>query len=179
MNFKSIVKKILLFLAAVLVIIQFIRPEKNISGNIDQDISKQYAVNTEVQAILKKACYDCHSNTTVYPWYAGIQPAAWWLADHVNEGKGELNFNAFLAYPLYRQFHKMEEVAEVLEEGEMPLSSYTLIHRNAILSEAEKNLLMQWSRNVRDTMTARYPADSLISPKKRAEAKEEQESESE
>lgn len=166
MNLKGILKITGMVLLIALVVIQFFRPEKNISGNIDKDIRNAYPVSEEVNAILKSACNDCHSNTTVYPWYSNIQPVAWWLADHVNEGKRKLNFNEFLSYRSYRQYHKMEEVAEVLAEDEMPLESYTIVHRDAKLSQEHKEILMHWSRSILDSMEARYPNDSLVKPLK-------------
>ena len=167
MKIKSFIKNSLLVLALVLLAIQFIHPEKNTSGINAQSIEKKFPVNAEISAVLKTACNDCHSNTTVYPWYSKIQPVAWYLSDHVNDGKKHLNFDEFLSYPLYRQYHKLEEIDEMIVEDEMPMTSYTLIHRNAKLTEDQKQMLIQWSKNLRDSMEQWYPADSLISPKKR------------
>ena len=134
---------------AALLIIQFIKPERNISdAPTPNDISNKHAVPAEVDAILKSACYDCHSNNTHYPWYANIQPVAWWLADHVNEGKREINFNEFLTYKPKKAHHKMEEVAEMVNEGEMPLQSYTIVHRDASLSDAQRKLVADWALGV-------------------------------
>ena len=83
---KKILKKSFQILLLVFIIIQFIRPAKNKSEGIsNNDISKIYPVPENVQAILKTSCYDCHSNNTVYPWYASIQPVSWWLDDHIQE----------------------------------------------------------------------------------------------
>ena len=164
---KPILKTIGIALLIVLAAIQFIRPEKNIATSpAEQHISKVQPVPADVDALLKKGCYDCHSNNTVYPWYNNIQPVAWWLNDHVQDGKKHLNFDAYTSYNLRRQFHKMEEIEEQVKEGEMPMTSYTLIHSDAKLTEAEKNTLINWSIAFRDTMKAQYPIDSLIKPKK-------------
>ncbi len=160
-------KKVLIALFVILLVLQAFRPEKNISGKKENDISTLYAVPAEVDQILVKACNDCHSNQTVYPWYAEIQPLAWWLDDHVKDGKKHLNFNEFASYRLAKQFHKLEEVYDEVKGGEMPLESYAVVHRNAILTNEEKDILMNWSIAVRDTMKARYPADSLIMKKKK------------
>lgn len=160
-------KKLLLALFVVLLVLQAFRPEKNNSGNKENDISSLYPVPENVEQILVKACNDCHSNSTVYPWYAEVQPIAWWLDDHVIEGKKHLNFNEFASYRLAKQFHKLEEVFDEVKGGEMPLESYTVIHRDAKLSVEERNILMDWSFAVRDTMKARFPADSLILKKKK------------
>lgn len=160
-------KKVLLALLVVFLILQAFRPEKNLSGNKENDISTLYTVPAEVDQILVKACNDCHSNKTEYPWYAEVQPVAWWLDDHVKDGKKHLNFNEFASYRLAKQYHKLEEVIDEVKEGEMPLESYTVVHRNANLTMEEKNILVNWSMAVRDTMKARYPADSLIMKKKK------------
>ena len=143
------VKKILILLLVVLVVIQFIRPEKNSATAVSEnDITAYYTVPENVQSILKKACYDCHSNNTEYPWYANIQPIGWWLQDHINEGKEELNFSEFGTYSAKKAAHKMEEVGEMVGEGEMPLESYTLIHKDAVLTHEEAETLIKWSKQI-------------------------------
>jgi Haem-binding domain len=167
--FKKVMKKVLLVLLAAFVIIQFFRPAKNTASGPEayaKDISKVHAVPADVQLILQKACNDCHSNNTEYPWYSNIQPVAWWLNDHVQEGKKELNFSEFAGYNLRRQYHKLEEVEEQVKEGEMPLSSYTVIHKEAKLTETEKNALYNWVNALRDSMRNVYPIDSLERKKK-------------
>lgn len=157
-------KRVLLFLLAAFVIIQFFRPAKNTASGPEayaNDITKVHAVPADVQLILQKACYDCHSNDTHYPWYSHIQPVTWWLADHIKEGKKELNFSEFAGYSLRRQYHKLEEVEEQVKEGEMPLNSYTLIHSKAKLTDAEKQSLYSWVNTLRDSMRTVYPIDSL------------------
>jgi hypothetical protein len=157
-------KKILLVLLAAFIVIQFFRPVKNINTSAaatTNDISKVFSVPDNVHSILKTSCYDCHSNNTYYPWYAAIQPAAWWLQDHVDEGKKEVNFDEFATYSPRRQFKKFEEIIKQVKEEEMPLSSYTLIHRNAILNKEQSTTLTTWATAQQDSMKAKYPADSL------------------
>jgi hypothetical protein len=156
------IKKILLGLALVLVLIQFVRHPKNDTGAKQNDIATLYPMPNEVKMIVDKACADCHSNKTVYPWYASIQPFAYLVNDHVVDGKKHFNFNEFASYRIAKQNHKLEEVIEQIKEGEMPMESYTLIHQNAKLSDTEKNTLIQWCQNIMDTLKANYPADSLI-----------------
>ena len=134
-------KKILIVLLVLIIVIQFFKPSKNLSSaKSPNDISRVYNVPENVSVILDKACNDCHSNNTVYPWYAEIQPVAWWLNNHIEEGKDELNFSEFTSYAPARQYHKLEEIKKQIDEGEMPLSSYTLIHTNAKLTNAEKTI---------------------------------------
>lgn len=155
------IKKILIGFVVVFVALQFIRPERNESAEVSKDISTKYPMSDTVKQIITKACADCHSNKTVYPWYASVQPLSSWLAHHVDEGKHEINFNEFASYRIGKQNHKLEEVIEQVKEGEMPLSSYTLIHKEARLTEDEKSILIQWCQNIMDTIKATYPADSL------------------
>ena len=159
-------KKILIGLLVIFVIAQAFRPAKNNSGEKTKDISVSYVVPEDVKAILAKACNDCHSNNTRYPWYAEVQPAAWWLSDHIKDGKRHLNFNEFDGYRIARQYKKLEECIEQVKEGDMPLSSYTIIHKDAILTDSEKQTLFNWCEVIRDSIKARYPADSLVIKKK-------------
>jgi hypothetical protein len=166
---KKIIKPIALVLLAALIIIQFFKPERNLSSSetiAANDISKLYPVPQEVASILKTSCYDCHSNNTHYPWYSNFQPVAWWLADHVKEGKGELNFSEFASYRIGKQYRKLEKMNSEVKEGEMPLESYTFIHGDAKLNPAQKEKLMSWASEIRDSIKAHYPADSLQRPKR-------------
>lgn len=157
-------KKILLGLGAILVIIQFIRPEKNLSDDQTYAVATKYAVPDNVKSILKVACDDCHSNKTEYPWYANIQPVAWFLDHHVTDGKRHLNFSNFTSRPVAYQNHKFEETIEMIKENEMPLPSYTYfgLHSGAKLTEDQKQILIKWAETNMDSLKAQYPADSLI-----------------
>ncbi|WP_276371001.1 heme-binding domain-containing protein [Chryseolinea sp. H1M3-3] len=166
---RSWKSKVLLIIIAIIVIIQFIRPEKNVSSEPSPtDISTKYSITDPVKGVLEKACTDCHSNNTRYPWYSQVQPIAWWMNDHVEEGKGELNFSTFTSRPLAIQFHKFEEVVETVKEGEMPLPSYTWVgmHPEAKLSQEEKDLLIHWAEEQMNAMKQQYPADSLVRKKR-------------
>ena len=156
------IKKILLALAILLVVIQFIRPTKNLSADAGKDVSTAYPLPADVKAIFERACYDCHSNSTVYPWYAEIQPVGWWLSNHVNDGKRHFNLNNFASMKVALQKKKMEDCLEQIKDDDMPLSSYTLIHRNAKLSAGDKELINNWCHSIIDTLQAKYPPDSLI-----------------
>ncbi|KAA8473881.1 heme-binding protein [Arcticibacter tournemirensis] len=147
------VKKGFLFLSGVLVFIQFIQPVHNISVQAGPaDISRIYPMPATVQGILKTSCYDCHSNNTNYPWYASIQPGGWWLDSHIKKGKQELNFNEFGNYSLRRQQSKLRAVSNSIKDGTMPISSYTLIHINAKLSKAERELILNWIAKTNDSL---------------------------
>lgn len=144
------VRKIALLLAALLVLIQFIRPEKNANPELSTaDISQVYAMPAAVKNILVQSCYDCHSNHTRYPWYAHIQPVAWWLNSHIQEGKEHLNFSEFGTYPAKKANHKLEEVEEAVTDGWMPLDSYLWVHRDARLTADQAQAVADWARELR------------------------------
>ena len=156
------VKKIVFVLLIILIVIQFFHPARNkAEGGQPNKVSTLYPVSSEVKSILDKACMDCHSNNTAYPWYSKIQPVDWWMTHHVNEGKRELNFDEFATYNLRRQYHKLEEVMKQVKDNEMPISSYTWIHKDAILTTAEQNGLINWADSIRNEMKRKYPIDSL------------------
>lgn len=144
------VKKMALLFAALLVLIQFIRPEKNANPELSTaDISQVYTMPAAVKNILVQSCYDCHSNNTRYPWYAHIQPVAWWLNSHIQEGKEHLNFSEFGTYPAKKANHKLEEVEEAVTDGWMPLDSYLWVHRDARLTAEQAQAVADWARELR------------------------------
>jgi len=138
-------KKIILGLVVLLVLIQFIRIDKT---NPPVDKSKDFITLTkpsdEVKGILVTSCYDCHSNETTYPWYTNVAPLSWWLKNHINEGREHLNFSEWATYTEKRQQHKLDECMEEVHEGEMPLSSYSMMHKEAELSPAQREALNTW-----------------------------------
>jgi hypothetical protein len=148
-------RKVLLGLLVILVVIQFIRPEKNQSTGVSpNDITTKYAIPATVQPVLKRACFDCHSNNTTYPWYDNIQPVSWWLNNHIKEGKDELNFSEFASYSPKKARHKLEEVGEAVTEGWMPLGSYLWIHHEAALKPEEAKLIANWASQLRSQIPA-------------------------
>ncbi|SIP94512.1 heme-binding domain-containing protein [Chryseobacterium sp. RU33C] len=150
MKTSSLIKTGAGFIVLLLIVIQFFDTDKNIAAVPSENaIEKHYQVPDHVQGLLKTSCYDCHSNTTAYPWYNNIQPVKWWLADHVNSGKRHLNFDEFNCYSKEKKLKKLDEVAETIREGEMPLTSYTFVHQNAKLSDTQKSEIEQWVKEVK------------------------------
>ncbi|MDG1729422.1 MAG: heme-binding domain-containing protein [Algibacter sp.] len=143
----SVLKKILIGLLLLFVIMQFFRPEKNIDSNDSlTTFIKETKPSTKVQNILSKACYDCHSNNTNYLWYNNITPINFWMANHIKEGKDELNFSEWASYSTKRKKHKMEEVYEEVEEKHMPISPYLITHSEANLTDEEIKQLVDWAK---------------------------------
>lgn len=154
-------RKIALIVVILLILIQFFKPQENRSQSAQPgSIALQYEVPDQAGSILKKACFDCHSNNTRYPWYSRVQPVAWYLSYHVNDGKKELNFDEFSTYSFKKQDHKLEEVVETVEKGEMPIESYTLMHREAALSPEERQILIGWARNLRGQIRQKITASA-------------------
>ncbi|SDG34736.1 heme-binding domain-containing protein [Epilithonimonas hungarica] len=145
MKTSSLIKTGAGFVILLIIAIQFFDTDKNISATPSENaIEKHYQVSSHVQSLLKTSCYDCHCNNTAYPWYNHIQLVKWWLADHVNSGKRHLNFDEFNTYTKERKLKKLDEIVETVKEGEMPLSSYTIIHHNAKLSSTDKSEIEKW-----------------------------------
>ena len=126
-----------------LVVIQFFPVTLNESDTVPQsDFMIVNQVPATINNQLQVSCYDCHSNNTDYPWYSKIQPAAWYLEDHIKEGRDELNFNEWDTYSSRRKNSKLRSIIKQIESGEMPLDSYTLIHGGARLdSTAVKEII--------------------------------------
>lgn len=141
-----------LFLLAF-VAIQFFPTERNQSEMVPKvDFLLVNNPPQNISAILQESCYDCHSNNTDYPWYNRIQPVAWYMEDHVKHGKSELNFNTWDELTDRRKKSKLKSIINQVKDDEMPLYSYTLIHRDAILSELEKTLLIDYMEQIRDRL---------------------------
>lgn len=141
-----IVRRILWGLAALLIVLQFFQIDKT---NPETDPSKDFFTLVgdapeDVAYLVKTVCYDCHSHETKYPWYTYIAPINWWIKDHINHGREKLNFSTFGDYPARRAAHKLEECYEEIENGKMPLKSYTWMHTEARLTPQQETLLINW-----------------------------------
>jgi hypothetical protein len=138
-------KNIAVFLVFLLLTIQSIRIDKTTDPvNPATDFIALTSANSEVANSLKIACYDCHSNQPTYPWYSNIAPVSWWIKHHIDEGSHHLNFSIWGTYKEKRKNHKLDECIEMIEEGEMPMSSYTIMHSEAKLTDAQKLQLVEF-----------------------------------
>ena len=142
-------KKILIGLLVVLVAIQFFQIDKtNPVADEKLDFLVMNNTSPEIATQIKASCYDCHSNQSVYPAYTYVQPVGWFVKNHIEEGKEHLNFSEFGNYSAKKQAHKLEESYEMIEKGEMPLSSYTIIHKEAVLDEAQQTALINYFKEI-------------------------------
>ncbi|WP_298511449.1 heme-binding domain-containing protein [uncultured Kordia sp.] len=146
----KILKKIAVLALIVLVILQFFGPERNEGDITDlEPFIQETNMPSSVAATLKVACYDCHSSNTRYPWYSNIEPISYWMAEHIEHGKDELNFSEWSSYTAKRKDHKLEEIIEEIEEGHMPLPSYLWTHSDAELSETQIKEIDAWVKEAR------------------------------
>lgn len=137
-----------LILVVLLFAIQFIQPERNLSEQMQEnDMLYSLDVPAQVAVLLKNSCYDCHSESTHYPWYSRISPVSWFLNRHIEEGKEALNFNEYAGLKLRKQIGALSSLCEVLESGSMPLPSYLIIHRGAVLGDEDIAEICDWSES--------------------------------
>ncbi|MFK7813548.1 MAG: heme-binding domain-containing protein [Maribacter sp.] len=143
------IKKILTLALVVLVLLQFYRPKKNDAEYRDvSSFEAETQPTPEIKTILESKCYDCHSNKTEYPWYAEIAPISILIADHVEEGNEHFNVSKWDSYEAKKKDHKLDELIEEVEEGEMPEKGYALIHGG--ISDQEKEALISWTQKTRE-----------------------------
>lgn len=152
---KSLIKRILLVLLLVIIVMQFFRIDKNNPPVVkSEDLISITKPPAEIEKMLRSACYDCHSNETVYPWYSNVAPVSWMLEHHVEEGREHLNFSKWGTLSVKKQNHKMHECAEEVAEGEMPMNSYTWTHSDASLSATQKKTLSDWFNSQKGSGTS-------------------------
>jgi hypothetical protein len=140
-------KWIFLVLVVVFVVIQAVRPDLT-NPRVDPAQAIQN-VPPHVDAILRRSCYDCHSNETRWPWYAQVAPVSWMLKHDVDEGRQELSFSEFATYSPKRTARKLKGICEEVKEGEMPMTGYLVLHPDAKLSDADKQTLCTWAAALR------------------------------
>jgi Haem-binding domain len=149
---NRILKRTLLVTAAGLLVAQFVGPRRtNPPSDPAKSLARKTSIPRDVDAILTRSCRNCHSNETRWPWYAYVAPPSWSVIGHVNEGRAHLNFSDWT--------HSSEEGADLLDgvckeirRGRMPVPSYTWIHRDAALSDADKKRLCRWAADAADDL---------------------------
>jgi len=133
-------------LIVLLVVLQFFRPERNSAPvETEQDMLAVVSPPEHIATLLKDACYDCHSNQTLYPWYEKISPVSWALSQHIKEGKMDLNFSEYGSMDQVDRIGLLVETCDVLDAGTMPLQSYMLFHKNARVSQEEREMICNWT----------------------------------
>lgn len=150
---KKIIKKIL-FIGLIIFLLMQLYPAQNIGfeQDINANFTEVYNVPKNVEIILRTSCYDCHSNNTNYPWYSYIQPARFFMESHIAAAKKNLNFNEFGVYSKRKQESKLDRIVKQIKSNEMPLASYTLIHKNARLTTVQKKEVINWISQLKDSL---------------------------
>ena len=152
---SSLLKRIVLGLVVVFAGMQLFRPDRtNPPVDSAQAVEATATVPPEVDAVFRRACFDCHSSETRWPWYSGVAPMAWGVADHVEEGRAAFNFSQWGAYPVRKRLAILEKVCDEVREGKMPLKQYLWLHRDATLSEADWKSVCDWSTDEADRLAA-------------------------
>ncbi len=143
---KRLLRIILISLVGFLIIIQFIPNElpESTSEN-QQDLFNVEQVPNNIRLSLTKACYDCHSNQTVYPWYSYIAPMSWLVAKDTRVGREKLNFSEWGNQKKRSKIKSLSEIAEEIENGNMPFPAYLIIHQDAKLNKNDKENLIKWT----------------------------------
>ncbi|WP_179352479.1 heme-binding domain-containing protein [Winogradskyella vidalii] len=146
----KIVKKIAVLLLVIFIGAQFFRPDKN-KGDSTAVIAFFDDTNPpkDVKLILENTCLDCHSDYTYYPWYSHITPVNYWMADHITHGKTHFNMSRWKSYSEAKKDEKLDELIKMVEAKKMPLTSYTWLHKDADLSQAQIDAVVSWANNVR------------------------------
>lgn len=137
---KKALKIGILVLAAAFLLAQTIRTERS-----NPPISSDISCDPGVRSLLRKACYDCHSNETIWPWYSGIAPFSWLVTNDVREARRHLNFSEWGGYDSDTRLYKLKGIAEEVREGEMPLWYYSIVHKGARLDAAERDRILSWA----------------------------------
>ena len=140
LQFGRLLRWGVLALCVAFVVIQFV-PVNRANPPVESDVP----ATPEARSVLRRACYDCHSNETVWPWYSRIAPVSWIIAYDVREGRAELNFSTWNRLSPEKQAKEMRESWKEVAEGEMPTSIYVVLHPEAKLSPADKSVLQTWS----------------------------------
>ncbi|TDD97080.1 heme-binding domain-containing protein [Flavobacterium cellulosilyticum] len=148
---KKGIKKVLYVGLIIFLLMQLYQPARNQSYEQvnTANFTKVYQVPKNIETILRTSCYDCHSNNTNYPWYSYLQPTRFFMESHINKGKNNLNFDEYGNYSSRKQLTKLDRIVKQIKSSEMPLSSYTLIHRNAILTSTQKEEVINWVNSVK------------------------------
>lgn len=149
---KSSIQKILkwtaIALAGVFAALQFIRPARtNPPVDDSRTIQSHTRMTPEVAAILDRSCNDCHSNQTRWPWYSNVAPVSWFVVDHVNAGRKEMNLSDWAEYDPSHQRGLLKDICQEAKSGAMPLSSYLRLHQEAKLSNEDVQVLCDWANN--------------------------------
>ncbi len=138
-------KKLSLIALIVFIGIQFI--PMNVPADLPTKADQALEAPENVTAILKRACFDCHSSHTTFPWYSSIAPVSIFTKWHVKEGREHLNFSTWNEYDDEKKLKYLEKIPKAIK-SKMPLPSYLIMHKEAVLTEEDKKILSDWATEV-------------------------------
>lgn len=148
---KKFLIYIIFFGGIVFVVLQFFQPEKNDKETLPTHIFTDEQIPDDVKNIIQSSCLDCHSNKTNYLWYDRVSPVSWLVNKHIIKGKKKLNFSEWAAQDVFDKYGAFTDIQKEVEKKNMPLKSYTMMHKNARLSEDERKTLVEWcSRRIKE-----------------------------
>ena len=130
---------------------QLIRPARtNPPTDPARTLGARLPVTPAASAVMKRACRDCHSNDTRWPWYSKVAPVSWLVFDHVKSGRRHFNYSEWAGYAPDKTRKLLHDICEEVQDGSMPVGSYTLVHQDARLSDADVQALCSWTKSIAD-----------------------------
>ena len=156
---KKTLKILAVVIVAAIIVLQFFAIDKTNPAVVRAErLEATTVVPPDISLIIGRSCNDCHSNQTIYPWYANFQPMGWLLKSHIDDGRRQMNFSIWNTYQPKRRSKKLEQICEQIESKEMPLPSYLWIHRDAMLSENDSRALCDWAKQEQGRVDATIAA---------------------
>ena len=143
---KKLLTYAIVFILFVFVALQFFQPEKNDEEKMTNHIFVSEQIPEDVKNIIQSSCLDCHSNKTIYLWYDRISPVSWLVNKHITDGKKEINFSEWGEQDAFDKYGIFQDIQKEVGEKNMPLKSYTMVHKNARLSDDERKVLVEWCK---------------------------------
>jgi Haem-binding domain len=146
MKLRRMLKWTAIGVVCLFLALQFIRPVRsNPAVSESQSANAHLQINPQVASIIQRACSDCHSNNTRWPWYSKVAPVSWFVIDHVNHGRRHLNFSEWGRYSRRDSQGMLDSICKEVQSGSMPLSSYLRLHHDANLSTEDVKTLCEWT----------------------------------
>ena len=143
---KKALRWVIIVVGVLLVGAQFIRPDRtNPSADLSKDFAAIYGQTSTIVPLIRKACYDCHSSETRWPWYSNITPVSWFVSDDVREARRHLNFSTWGDYPARKRASSLDHIRDEVSSGDMPMWTYLLMHSDAHLTQGERDSIVSWA----------------------------------
>jgi hypothetical protein len=153
---KKLIKIFVIVIILAFIGIQFIRPNRtNPISDKSRDVSYYINIPENVKQTLERSCYDCHSNLTRWPWYTNISPASWLVAKDVEDARSQMNFSEWGTYNIIDQISYLDHINKQVKKGSMPLGKYLLLHSDAKLTDADRDLVCKWAKTASDSLLSK------------------------